>query len=216
MNLLIIPTLQSCSFIFFTKNSKILEHTILDKSKTFSETIMFSKNWEMVENIFFISGPASFTTLRNMSVFLETLKNFSENANNKKYNFYNISTQDFLENFILYIDTDINKLSHLFTYAVGRQEVFIFEESKKYQKIKNKKLKEYIQNNNYKTISGFLSENIINIIKEINNIKYLNLEHNLENNIDYNKIISEIITTNNKKLFSNNIKIDYGSLPTIG
>jgi hypothetical protein len=170
----------------------------------------------MVENIFFISGPASFTTLRNMSVFLETLKNFSENANNKKYNFYNISTQDFLENFILYIDTDINKLSHLFTYAVGRQEVFIFEESKKYQKIKNKKLKEYIQNNNYKTISGFLSENIINIIKEINNIKYLNLEHNLENNIDYNKIISEIITTNNKKLFSNNIKIDYGSLPTIG
>ncbi|HID92387.1 TPA: hypothetical protein EYG96_03250 [Candidatus Gracilibacteria bacterium] len=212
MNLLIIPTLQSCSFIFFTEE-KITENITLDKSKTFSESIMLSPFWKNTQNIFFISGPASFTTLRNMSVFLETLKNFSHDmkAENKEYNFYNISMQKFLENFIIHKKTDTN---NLFLYSVGKREVFIFNKKstiKKYEKIKNKDLKEYIQNNNYTTCSGFLSENIITILNE-NNLDFINFKDTLENNLDFKKLISE----ENKTNYLNKITIDYGSLPTIG
>jgi len=214
MNLLIIPTLQSCSFLFFTEE-KIKEHIILDKSKTFSESIMLSDFWKNTQNIFFVSGPASFTTLRNMSVFLETLQNFSPDtkAEQKKYNFYNISMQNFLENFIV---QDSTNTKNLLLYSVGRREVFIFENNphKTYKKIKNKNLEEYIQNNTHTRCSGFLSENIQTILQE-KNIQYINFEEyeNFKKYIHTKKLISEM---KNSLYFSSDISIDYGSLPTIG
>jgi len=211
MNLLIIPTLQSCSFIFFTE-STILEHISLDKSKTFSESIMLSKHWKQTQNIYFISGPASFTTLRNMSVFLETLKNFSEYSpsENKIYNFFNISTQEFLENYTI---NTLSNTDNLHLYSVGRREVFIFKNKNqnKCEKIKNKDLAQYITNNTNITCSGFLSENVITILKQ-NNIEYINLEDDLEKNINITKILSKESTVKHSK----DIFIDYGSLPTIG
>jgi len=209
MNLLIIPTLQSCRFIFFTED-KILENIIFNKSKTFSESIMLSKHWKQTQSIYFISGPASFTTLRNMSVFLDTLQNFSQHlhSENKQYNFYNISTQEFLKNYTI---SNTSKNNNLYLYSVGRREVFIFKTDNKYEKIKNNNLAEYINNNNYKTCSGFLSESVITILNQ-NDIECINFEDTLENNINIKKIISK----ESKNKFLTEINIDYGSLPTIG
>ncbi len=210
MNLFIVPTVQSCSFIFFTEE-KILEHTILDTSKTFSESIMRSDFWKNTQNIFFVSGPASFTTLRNMSVFLETLKNFSthEKAEHKTYNFYNISTQNFLQQCI----THKHNTTPFFLYSVGRREVFIFslDTKKPYTKIKNTQYVEYINDNISSVVIGFLSENIETILTE-HQREYINLG----NTIDTYLNIQEIIEKKDTALFSRNISIDYGSLPTIG
>lgn len=217
MNLLLVPSLQSCEFIFFT-DIKICESLTLETSKSFSETIIASEYWKEVDSIYFVSGPASFTTLRNMSVFLETLQQFSEKAQNKKYNFYNISTAKILENLSSNISNNLPTLIYL--YSVGKREVFLFEEQQ-YTKIKNKNLLEYILNTvSHKKIKifGFLSENICKIFDDNNHhddhVEYINFENNISQFLNIEKLIT-LMSEENIINNSSDMSIDYGALPML-
>ncbi len=196
MNLFISPLSGFSLCTFFSDDNKVVEKISLQRSQSFADVLYENNNWKQVKNIFFISGPASFTTLRNMGVFLETLQQFSL----KKYNFYSLSTGQFFK--FSYPKSDIQFLS------VGKRECFVFQNNN-YKKYKNSELAHQLQTSSdekNKIMGGkeYISENSQ---KEISS--------EIENKISDEKIFTEILK-NKEKYYIEKIEIDYGAEPNIG
>lgn len=126
---LFIHTLTAFPEIYFFDGGEYKTHQTVEKNNGFADICAQHCIAEEIENIFYISGPASFTGLRNISVFLKTLQAFG----NENIQFYSLSSFELFE--LCFPD----QLEYVF--PTGRTECFIGT-SKKYIQKKQRDLSE--------------------------------------------------------------------------
>ena len=100
--------------IFFSDDLAEISEVYFERNDFFLERLSIFPEFEKVQKIFYVSGPASFTSLRNMSVFLSVFTEFSES----EISLHSISTGAFFD--ITFPYSDLHILS------VGRRESFVF------------------------------------------------------------------------------------------
>jgi len=125
MNLLIHTLENTPKGFFFDSNGIVYKEIIFPSSSGFIDILSKENYFTDTYSIFYVSGPASFTSLRNLSVFLRILLKFSKN----KYSIYSISTNDIL----LTLFPEKGKIA----LGIGKRESFIFSKNTPYKKIKN-------------------------------------------------------------------------------
>jgi tRNA A37 threonylcarbamoyladenosine modification protein TsaB len=191
---------------FFTDSLSSSKEVIFERNDFFIDRLSVFPELQKVENIFYVSGPASFTALRNMSVFLNVFTQFSQ----KKISLFAIPTAEFLA--ITFPHAQAHILS------VGKRESFVFEtqmEQDGTQKFSGKKYKnseaiEYLQKKNREVLGGEMSENFLE--KTQNSFTFAFPERQKEVFIK----ILEKSQKNPKHWRTNSATIEYGALPNIG
>lgn len=199
--------------VFFTINQQgkveIEKEIFFERNNFFIDVLSKSQELAFLENIFYVSGPASFTGLRNMSVFLNTFSIFSENIDKKaqkKIHLFSVPTGEFLDICFPFSDANILKS--------GRREAFVFEKSSsrtgekniRYTKMKNTELLQYLETKNTDVLGGQFSEDFLK-------------ENGEKFTFSFSEPQEEILQKIYKKkerLKVECARVDYGSLPTIG
>lgn len=184
MNIFINIVSENSITFFDDNNFNVVK---INKNEEFANIINKNTNWKEIKNIFYTNGPAYFTILRNMSVFLNTFKLFVE-----KVNFYGISSAEYL--FIEHPKADICLIPS------GKNDFYTFTKDGLYKKLASNELESIIKK--YKCVGG-------------NKDLLKNYKSKFIKPIDTEEIIQTIIKK--KDNFEKNfINIDYGSLPKIG
>lgn len=216
MNLFISPLSAEPLGIFFDQNTTHITDITFPKSKSFIEVLQKFPEISVIEKIFYVSGPASFTSLRNMSVFLNIFQKFSE----KKIELFAIPSGQFFQMHFPH--------AHIHILSVGRREGFVFKgynlygnASAKYTKYKNQEIIEQIFNQSKThpelTLAGIFSEQFLEQLDE----KFL--ENNPKNfpkpafsfPLEQKEFL-EILIQHQEKFAVPKGDIDYGAKPNIG
>jgi len=194
--------------IFFSDDLAEISEVYFERNDFFLDRLSTFPELEKVQKIFYVSGPASFTSLRNMSVFLSVFTEFSES----EISLHSISTGEFFD--ITFPYSDLHILS------VGRRESFVFLKNPEnsempYKKYKNPEVIEIIKNmflkNPEMSLSGEFSEKFL----ELKNNEIADVAFSFP--IPQKEFLQNILENSGKFLISQKrAPIDYGALPNIG
>lgn len=170
MNFLIHTLSSAPQGYFFDDNGSVFSEIQFPSSSGFIDILSQEEKFKQVKNIFYVSGPASFTALRNLSVFLQILTKFSE----EKYTVFKIPTQEYL----FFLSPNISEIA----LPVGKRESFIFSKNTTYHKIKNTELSKDmpIYSGNAPDVSVFSS---LFFYKEKYKTDHISIEYGAEPNI---------------------------------
>lgn len=144
MHLLIHTLLATPVVYFFSEEGIPIKSISLSSSSGFIDDISQQVEFSDVRSIFYVSGPASFTALRNLSVFLQMLHHFSSIP----YSFFAIPTHDFL-------CSCFPSASYLLLSA-GKRESFLSTPSSSFSIYPNTRLLEIIPTGDL--VGGFYAE----------------------------------------------------------
>ena len=192
MNLFISPLGMHPTLSFFSNNGEEKEFHTLQRNEGYADIMEKCEYWNSVTTIYYISGPCSFTSLRNMSVFLQTLKSFAK----KQYAFIPITTAQYLQ--ILSPQSTV----HLF--SVGKRETFVFQNAQ-YTKYKNTEILSIIQKK--EIIGGILCTDLEEQLREASFV--------IDKKISSTDIYTKVLKLE-KNVRESNIEIDYGADPRLG
>ncbi len=198
--------------IFFSDDLSKIVDVNFERNDFFLDRLAKFQELKKVQKIFYVAGPASFTSLRNMSVFLNVFTSFSKFSDeDEKIDLYKISTGEFFN--MSFPNSDAHVLS------VGRRESFIFT-GDGYKKHKNIEALSVLQEISKKktenlgedlVISGEFSENFLERQQEeFSDVIF-------EFPISQKEFLTKILK-NSKKFLQKNSRaaVDYGALPNIG
>lgn len=202
MNLFIYSLTGTIEGYFFDdKGGNIKEISVPFRSGIIDELSKYD-DINHIEKIFVVSGPASFTSLRNIAVFINIFFEFSE----QKITLYSVPTTKIFP--LLFSN------SKKFFLSVGKRETFLFSpaEENNYQKHKNPLLAEKIRAEaTSEDIAGFVSPEFKNILPSETIYKQSLLQQDPAK--FFLSLLSPEINKNWKKKF---LEIEYGAEPNIG
>ncbi len=129
MNLLLHTLSRFPKGFFFDETGNVFAEITFSSSSGLIDVLSQEKAFFDTQNIFYVSGPAGFTGLRNLSVFLQIVQLFSPNP----YSFFSIPTAQFLS-------LAFPESTHVIL-PIGKRESFLFCAGK-YKKYRNEELLE--------------------------------------------------------------------------
>ncbi len=196
MNLFLSTLSASPLGIFFSDEGKMIREISFERNDCFIDQLGKFPEISETQKIFYVSGPASFTSLRNMSVFLSTFTEFSE----KKLQIFSVPTADFFQMSFPHCPLHI--------LSVGRREGFVFTYHG-YEKLKNPQIIEMIKKDSPEVIGGEFSEQFLEQFQKENFDTAFSFPLPQEDFL-------ENLLENQQKFLTEKVEIDYGALPNIG
>lgn len=202
MNLFLHSLEGTIEGFFFENNGKKYQEISIPKQSGIIDELSKYKEIKEIQNIFIVSGPASFTSLRNLAVFTNTFLKFSD----QEINFFSIPTLDIFKIFF----PDAKE----FFLSVGKRETFLFSPQSeiKYTKWKNMAIAEKInQSSKSKELRGFLSPEMKQLIEGNFSEAIPLFKTNTE------KFFIDLLALSKEKKWEKEfLEIEYGALPNIG